>query len=174
MVMSLLTSLVCHSHRDSFHAASWVPLQDGQGWSQLRSCSWQAILLSSSKWDLWQHVWGLASDPPLGPEASRPPSSIPSSPRAVFARAVPPLCKTKQGGRSLPGHGHQDARGDKDPVPHLQAGQASGVKGLSHVVDCHMVLGMQREREAGEPSSAAHLDCTCGLYHKHFKVLPSD
>lgn len=31
-VMSLWTSLVCHSHWNSFHAASWVPPQDGQGW----------------------------------------------------------------------------------------------------------------------------------------------
>lgn len=30
--MSLWTSLVCHSHWDSFHAASRVPLQDGRGW----------------------------------------------------------------------------------------------------------------------------------------------
>lgn len=30
--MSSWTSLVCHSHWDSFHAASRVPLQDGRGW----------------------------------------------------------------------------------------------------------------------------------------------
>ncbi|RMC08283.1 hypothetical protein DUI87_14524 [Hirundo rustica rustica] len=144
--MALWTPLVRQGRWDSFHPVPREPLQHGQG---RKAGSQLLVMPSSSKLDLRQHLWGLAAGPALGPAAPRSPSSTPSpSPeRLPELRCCFP--GTKQGHRSF--LGHQDTERDEDSIAGLQAGQgSSGAKGLSRVVDCHMVLGMQRQqRERG-------------------------
>ena len=51
--------------------------------------------------------------------------------------------------------------GCRQEVKHrLRAGAFRSTKGLSCVVHCHMVLGMQRQREAGEHILTAHVAST--------------
>lgn len=149
--MSLWAFLVCHRRWDSFHAASRVKLgaccKDWRGWKPA-----PAMLVTSNA----------ASIIRLGPLAAlRACMGISirfasleafylhqitflsgAVPRAVPVRAVLPLLAPWW----MP--------------PRSETRAASSAKGLRRVVHCHMVLGMQTEREAGEHILTAHVAST--------------
>lgn len=150
-VMSLWTSLECHSHWDSFHVASRVLLQDGRGWEpapQLLVASDATFIIKAGP---------LAACVGISVRSSAWTSSFKAFQLhpITFTSRVCPSCVTASLKQSrvaadFLGTAIKTHEGMRTPSP---VSKQDGAKGLSRVVDCHMVLGMRRERERlGSPA----------------------